>query len=89
MTAAQVATAVQEGQDVADTILETIEGLNLAAAIPAGAAQTVLDLTAQLVQKALAAWSSASGQPITAESVQALLPNAAPLDPPDDPPTTT
>lgn len=88
MTAAQVATAVQEGQDVADTILETIEGLNPAVAVPAGAAQTILDLTAQLVQKALAAWSSASGQPITVESVQALLPNPAPLDPPDEPSAT-
>lgn len=88
MTAAEVATAVQEGQDVGDAILETIEGLNPAVGVPAEVAQQVIDLTSQLVQKALNAWSSASGQPITAESVQALLPNPAPLDPPDDAPTT-
>lgn len=38
---------------------------------------------AQLAADAISAWSKASGQPITPETVAALMPNATPLTPPD------
>jgi hypothetical protein len=83
VTAAQISSAVQEAQGVGDAILKTIEGLDPAAAVEAATIGGVVDLTEDLVEKALGAWSAASGQPITVQSVLALLPNQTPLTPPD------
>lgn len=45
-------------------------------------AEAVLPIAEDLVAKALTAWSTASGEAITVESVTALLPDATPLTPP-------
>lgn len=83
MTAGSVSTAVTDVQDAADLVLEVLEGLDPALAVPAEAAQKLVDLTGGMLTKALAAFSAASGTPITPESVAALMPNPMPLTPPD------
>ena len=83
MDASQVAGYIGEVQTAADTILTTIKVADPGVALPAGTAELVLDLLAQLAMKALTAWSAASGIPITKDSVLALLPNQTPLSTPD------
>lgn len=83
MNTSTVISAVQETQAIGDTILATLSAVDPEVAIPDAAAQAILDLVAQMAQKALAAWSASSGIAITPESVAALLPNATPLDAPD------
>ncbi len=82
-TAADVAATITEVSSVADQILKE---LAVVPAIGAGAAvaDNVLVLVTDLVTKALTAWSTASGVPITPESVAALLPNATPLTAPTE-----
>lgn len=82
MTAGDVSTAVTDIQDTGDLILAAVEGVDPGAAVPAEKAGSILDTLSQLAQKALAAWSVASGQPITPESVLLLMPNSTPLTPP-------
>jgi hypothetical protein len=81
-TTAQVASAVTEVQTVADLILATIEKSVPSVAGEATITQEALDLLAEMVAKAMGAWSAASGVAITADSVQALLPNQTPLTAP-------
>ena len=50
--------------------------------VPAELAGPILAEVGNLVAAALTAWSNASGAPITAESVMALLPDPTPLDQP-------
>jgi len=83
MDATTIATYVREGQAIGDQILSTVAGVDPGVALPAATAGVVLDLTAQLVVKALTAWATASGTPISAESIIALLPDPAPLTEPD------
>lgn len=83
MTAASLATNVKTVQAIGDNILATIAGLDPAVAPEAALAGVALDLTAEMVAAALMAWSDASGQPITAETIAALLPNPTPLTEPD------
>jgi hypothetical protein len=83
LNTATVTTAINEVKLAGDTILSTLEVVDPAVALPAAAAQQVLDLVAVLVSKALTAYSAASGAPITVESVQALLANPVPLTAPD------
>jgi hypothetical protein len=66
---------VQSAIDAAGSV---VEGLDPALAIPIEAEKAV----EALAQTAITAWSNASGTPITVASVQALLPNPAPLTPP-------
>lgn len=82
MTPEQVTSAIQSAQQIADTILKTIEGAAPSVALPAATVETVVDLSAQLVSAALVAWSNASGTEITADSIAALLPNPTPLSEP-------
>jgi hypothetical protein len=82
MTTTEVTTAVTETQAVGDTILATLEAVDPAVDIPAATAATILDLIAELVSKALTAYSAASGTPITTATIEALLPNATPLTAP-------
>lgn len=82
MTAGQVTTAIQEVQQTGDLILKAIEGVDPAVEVETETATGVLNLTADLVTKALAAWIAAAGEPITADSVMALMPNPTPLTPP-------
>jgi chemotaxis protein CheY-P-specific phosphatase CheC len=82
MTAAQVAADVTAAQAIGNTILDTVSAVDPAADVPAAEAGAILNLTGQLVSAALTAWSNASGTPITAETVAALLPNATPLPEP-------
>ena len=81
-TIQDVQTLVQEVQSIGDAILQELEAAVPSVDGPAVIAGTALDLIATLAQKALSAWSAASGTPITVESVQALLPNPTPLTPP-------
>lgn len=76
---------VGEVKDGADAILAELEKVP-AVSGEAALTQGVVDLSTELVTKALAAWSAASGTPITVESIQALLPNPTPLTPPNDAP---
>ena len=82
MDTGTVTTVVNEIKTTADTILATIESFVPGVAGEAAIAQGIVDLAGVMVGKALAAWSTASGQPITAETIAALLPNATPLTPP-------
>lgn len=67
---------------IAEQGLKTVEGFVPSAAVPAEIVGAVLPLVEQLVAKALTAWSKASGEAITVETVTALLPDATPLTPP-------
>lgn len=82
MNAGTLATDVTAVQGVAGSILATIEAVDPAADVPAEIAGEALTLLAQLATAALNAWSNASGEPITIESVTALLPNPTPLPEP-------
>lgn len=84
MTAAQVAADVTAAQAIGDSILTTVSAVDPAADLPAAEAGAILNLTASLVAAALTAWSNASGTPITAETVAALLPDPTPLDAPTE-----
>jgi hypothetical protein len=83
MNATQISVSVQEGQVIGDQILKSIELMSPGIAVPAELAQTILDLIAQLVAKALAAYEASAGVPITPETLMALMPNAVPLTAPD------
>ncbi len=77
-TVADVSSVVTEIQTISTTVLSVLETADPAITVPATIAEELLTLAA----KALAAWSAASGVAITAESVQALLPNQTPLTAP-------
>ncbi len=79
---AGVVTAVQEVQTVSGTILATIEATDPAVTSEAETAGALVTLIGSLISSALTAYSAASGTPITVESVQALLPDATPLNAP-------
>jgi len=83
MTSTEITSAVTEGQAIGDSILEAIGALAPGVAVPAAFAETILNLLAKYVSKAVIAYSGASGTPITADSIAALLPNQTPLTPPD------
>jgi hypothetical protein len=84
MTSAQVISGVQEVQAAGDSILAVLEGADPEVEVPAEAAAITLNLVGGMVTKALQAFSAASGEPITSETVMGLLPDAMPLDPPDE-----
>lgn len=84
MDSGTVVTVIAEVQVVGDEILETLAGFAPGVAVPAEVAETVLNLLAKYVTKSITAFSAASGTPITAESIMALLPNADPLTPPPE-----
>lgn len=67
----------------ADTVLTTIGAVDPGVALPATAAQLIVDELLKLASSALLAYSAASGVPITVESVQALVANTTPLSAPD------
>lgn len=81
-TAAAVSTDITSATTIANTILATIEAVDPAAELPAAEAGTVIDLTASLVTAALAAYSNASGTPINATTIAALMPDPTPLSEP-------
>ena len=83
MTAEEIAGYVTEVQQAGDTILNTVEGLPTSIALPAETVEVILDLIAGMATTVITAWSKAAGVPITVESVQGLMPNPAPLTPPD------
>lgn len=84
MTAGQVAADVNAVKSTGDAILAAIEGADPALDVPAESAGAVLDLVAELFNAAATAWSNASGQPITKETIAALIIPDTPLP---DPPT--
>ena len=83
MTAEQIEGYVAEVQAAGNAILNSVEAITPGADLPAESAEAILNLIAEMAQKALAAWSAAAGVPITVDSVKALLPNPTPLSPPD------
>lgn len=82
MTVAEFTADLKVAEGLVQQGLTTVAELDPAADLPIAAAEAVLPLLEQLVNSALTAWSNASGEPITVESVQALLPNPTPLTPP-------
>lgn len=81
-TAAEVQAIIEEIQAGSDVVLTTLGTVVPSEEIPASKASAIVDLISDLATKALAAWSAAANNPITVESVQALLPNQTPLTPP-------
>lgn len=77
-TAATVSTTVTEIGTIADSILQEISAVDPAVAAPAA----IVEMLAGLVTKAIAAYSAASGAPVTVASIEALLPNPEPLSAP-------
>lgn len=63
--------------------MQTLTALNPEASTAVNGIAVVLPIISELVSVALNAWSKANGQPITPETIQALLPNQTPLSPPD------
>lgn len=84
MDSTTVVTVVTDVQVIGDTILEEVGALVPGYAIPAATAEKIVDLLSQLASKAITAWGAASGTPITAETLAALLPNATPLTQPTE-----
>jgi hypothetical protein len=84
VTAASVASDIQVVQGFSDAILQTISGLDPGVALPAEATEAILATAAQLVTAALTAFSNASGTPINATTIAALMPNPEPLPLPTD-----
>jgi hypothetical protein len=78
VTVQQVTGTIEEVGTIANEILDTFAGLDPAAALPIGIAETI----EALAIKALKAWSASSGTPITVDSVLALMPDQTPLTPP-------
>lgn len=83
MTSTEITSAVTEGQAIGDSILEAVGALAPGVAVPAAFAETILNLLAKYIGKAVEGYSAASGTPITAESIATLLPNQIPLSAPD------
>lgn len=82
MDSTTVVAVVTDVQTIGDEILETLSTFAPGVAVPAEAAQVILDLIAKFASKAISAYSAASGTPITAETLTALLPNISPLSAP-------
>ena len=82
MTAGQVTTDITAVQATGDAILAAIEGADPAAAVPAETAAAIVDLASELVQAAVTAWSNASGTPVTAANIAALMIPNTPLPAP-------
>lgn len=69
------------GAETAITIVEKlVPNVEVDAALATAAG--VLPVLEDLLGKAVTAWSTASGQAITVDSVKALLPDQTPLTPP-------
>lgn len=81
-TAAQISADVTAVQSVSNTILETIEAVDPAIDVPAATVGSLVNLLEDLVTAALTAYSNASGTPINATTIAALMPNATPLSAP-------
>lgn len=82
MTVQELINDISGSTGVAEQVLQLLAGLDPEVAVPAEILAAVLPLIEQYLSKALTAWSTASGTPITVESVTALLPNVTPLDKP-------
>lgn len=83
MTVQDFLDALQEIESLAITGAETVKALDPALTAPIAGFEVVLPIVSKLVSVALSAYSSANDQPITPETIQALLPNQTPLTPPD------
>jgi hypothetical protein len=77
-TVSQVSGVIAEIEAIAKEIAAEVVVLDPAIGVPVTVALSLADL----ITKALSAWSAASDTPITAESVLALLPDPTPLTPP-------
>lgn len=84
MTIADFVTQMEAIVTTAETAIATAEKFIPSQEVDAALniAEAVLPIAEDLVAKALTAWSTASGEAITVESVTALLPDATPLTPP-------
>jgi len=77
-TAGDVLNIVQEIEQISNEVLAGISVADPSLTLPTATIAALEDLA----NKAIAAWSAASGVPVTVDSVKALLPNPAPLTPP-------
>lgn len=71
---------ISEIEEIANGVLTALETIDPALGLPAA----IIAEVEKLASTALAAYSTASGTPITVASVQALLPNPTPLTPPTE-----
>lgn len=76
-----IVTVAEEGLATADQFVKGDAEID----VPIELAEAILPVVENLAEKALTAWSTASGKPITVDTVKALLPNATPLTPPPAP----
>lgn len=84
MTVQELLNDISGAAGVSEQILELVVGLDPDVAIPAEILEKLLPLLVTYLSKGLNAWSNASGQPITVETVTALLPNQTPLSLPTE-----
>lgn len=84
MTVLEFTTALTEVEALAQSALKTVSAIDPELEAPIVLTADVLALVSSLVTTALTAWSAANDQPITVDTVQALLPNVTPLTPPDE-----
>ena len=87
MTVQQLVDALASGQALSEEALAILD-LYLKgdpeAEVPVEVLEKLIPILTNLTTKALLAWSVASKQPITVETVTALMPDMTPLTPPKD-----
>lgn len=82
MTGATFIQILEEITGLAETGLKTAAGFDPILEIPVEIADAVVPVLEQLIEKAVTAYSGASGTPITVASLTALLPDMTPLNKP-------
>ena len=83
MNLTEIVVDVQAVQAAGDNVIKLVETYVPSVSSEAELAGAILDLTSQMVQAALTAWSNANNQPITPETIAALMPDSTPLTAPD------
>jgi hypothetical protein len=79
---ADVGNVIEEVQHIATQVGDTIKVLDPVIAPETQTVEAIVTLLSNLVAKALEAYGAASAEPITIETITALLPNPAPMKPP-------
>jgi len=82
MNTGTVVSTVTEISLISDTVLKTISQIDPGIAPEAAVVDGVVSLLSELASKAITAFSAASGVPINADTIAALMPNSTPLTAP-------
>ena len=83
MTAQEFIDGLNKIETLANAAAHTAAALAPEASAPLALVSATFPIVAELVSVALNAWSQANSQPITVDTIKALLPNQTPLTPPD------